>query len=1429
MFKSNERNNTMLKTKKMICFLLLMVAVFPFSTIAGWDWNKCDTNRENNWEVVGTSADGTKMLACAWLDAVYTSIDSGATWTKRDPTGKGDTLFWDAGAVSGDGSTMIVANGGFWGDYMYKSTDAGVSWTKINTAPVSWSSISISFDGSTGIASAAAGAEAKLFTSNDGCQTWIERLPTGQTSYLTFRDVSISSDGNLMAMCASTSESLPDYVYLSTDGGITWTKCTNNGVEFKQSFYTISLSADGTSILAGTYENYLYLSKDSGANWTQLSPTGSVQFWMCSAISNDGSTLLAGAWNGLIHKSDDAGATWTSLDPYGDAATRTWTSLAMTANGGKFIVCDGGLRSTYGFVFISPDAGASWGKANIPSIPPLMWRAAASSATGQKLVAADYDLGYFVTSADSGATWTRRYPAGADFAFWKRWSGVSMSSDGTKIAACAYGNQNNNDGDYVYLSSDTGTTWTRVSPAAGNIAKRYADISMSADGATIMTCATSSSNPYTDYVYVSTDSGANWTQCSPDTPALTKTWISCAVSSDGTKLAACDYSNVFFSGDNGATWIKLSPPLESEYNYIKRIKLTSNASKIVLTSGNFLLISSDNGATWTTIYPAGQGANGQWATLSISSDANIIMSSAYENGLVYRSTDGGTTWVADASLGDRSWRALALNAAGTRSLAVADYVFLGIANQTAEYTISATSGTGGTITPPGSIAVKTAESQSFNITAANGYLISDIVVDAISVGKVSSYTFTNVTANHTIAASFAAVPATAQLIMQTSPSAGGSTTPSEGTWEENTQIPIQITAEAYTGSGYSFLNWTATTNATVSDPNAATTNVTLIGDATVTANFAKNGITLVSPNGGERWIIDTTHAISWDSIGVSGNVKIDLYKQGQFYQNIVESVMADDGTYSWTIPAIDPPTLKQIAKSSFYKVRITSLVDETIYGESNDYFTITDSDLSIAITAPSGGDTWQIGTAKDITWTSSGVTGMVNFKLYKNGALVTLYPIIPDTDVTLGTVSWLIPEDFVPGINYSFRIESVTNSSIYSSGGFFAITETGATATLTMEANPNAGGTVGPISGEVDTNEAIQLTANPATGYSFLRWIADPVGNAKFENPNLNQTTVTITGNVTVTGVFSEVVADGVFTTDSKVKITLNNSLPNKDKVSITKASLPTDLTADDVPAGATIMINFDEYSLPVGDGRKDSNGKITFSGKKTDNSSKYKLVLDFDKALWSFSLSNANIAADSLIDSFDGVDISLEIKTESNEILFGENIDIDESVAWKFDSEKNNSDPLETAGDKWQNFDISKADGKLVTNKTDKDQFSVTKALAEGDAGWQFNPNVDTVMFSLDDWEVNLDEADPESKGWKTSKQKYTFNGIYGGMMSVQVILDFTTGKEFWKVKITKANFSGLIEGMDGLDVILRVNEYEGGLRLEVVQTTTLIYPVKN
>ena len=70
------------------------------------------------------------------------------------------------------------------------------------------------------------------------------------------------------------------------------------------------------------------------------------------------------------------------------------------------------------------------------------------------------------------------------------------------------------------------------------------------------------------------------------------------------------------------------------------------------------------------------------------------------------------------------------------------------------YTIKATAGIHGSITPSGDVDVLHGSSQTFTIAANRGYAISNIKIDGVSIGAVKSYTFENVTGNHTIEVTF---------------------------------------------------------------------------------------------------------------------------------------------------------------------------------------------------------------------------------------------------------------------------------------------------------------------------------------------------------------------------------------------------------------------------------------------------------------------------------------------------------------------------------------------------------------------------------------------------------------------------------------------------------------------------------------------------
>ena len=66
------------------------------------------------------------------------------------------------------------------------------------------------------------------------------------------------------------------------------------------------------------------------------------------------------------------------------------------------------------------------------------------------------------------------------------------------------------------------------------------------------------------------------------------------------------------------------------------------------------------------------------------------------------------------------------------------------------YTIKATAGAGGSISPSGNVSVREGRDQTFTITPDKGYAVSNVKIDGKSIGAVKSYTFENVSRTHTI-------------------------------------------------------------------------------------------------------------------------------------------------------------------------------------------------------------------------------------------------------------------------------------------------------------------------------------------------------------------------------------------------------------------------------------------------------------------------------------------------------------------------------------------------------------------------------------------------------------------------------------------------------------------------------------------------------
>jgi surfactin synthase thioesterase subunit len=183
-------------------------------------------------------------------------------------------------------------------------------------------------------------------------------------------------------------------------------------------------------------------------------------------------------------------------------------------------------------------------------------------------------------------------------------------------------------------------------------------------------------------------------------------------------------------------------------------------------------------------------------------------------------------------------------------------------------------------------------------------------------------------------------------------------------------------------------------------------------------------ITVTSPNGGENWLASTSEEIIWTD-NIDGDVEIQLFKGGIFLTSISTSTPSD-GSFTWNIPT-------SLVQSSDYKVRISSVFDGNIKDLSDEDFTISNE---IIVTAPNGLEIWQTGTIQNITWTDN-FDGDVKIELFKTGVFHS--EITPSTPSD-GSFSWDIPESILDGLDYTIKITSLDNVSVFDfSDGDFEI------------------------------------------------------------------------------------------------------------------------------------------------------------------------------------------------------------------------------------------------------------------------------------------------------------------------------------------------------------------------------------------------------
>jgi C1A family cysteine protease len=243
------------------------------------------------------------------------------------------------------------------------------------------------------------------------------------------------------------------------------------------------------------------------------------------------------------------------------------------------------------------------------------------------------------------------------------------------------------------------------------------------------------------------------------------------------------------------------------------------------------------------------------------------------------------------------------------------------------YTITASAGANGTITPSGVTTVSPMGNVTYTIAPNAGYTVDNVIVNGVAQGAITSYSFNNVNANHTISATFRAIGSNFTLNVSSLGRGGVSLSPEGPTYPSGTVVTLTAGA----GPGFRFANWSGDVSGT-----ANPVTITMNSNKNVTANFALLTYTITATAGANgtitpagistvSYLNNINYTITPNSGYVIDNVTVNGTSQGAITTYAFNNVTANH-TISATFRSVGP--------------RLEPVVGDSVSSEENDGGTI---------------------------------------------------------------------------------------------------------------------------------------------------------------------------------------------------------------------------------------------------------------------------------------------------------------------------------------------------------------------------------------------------------------------------------------------------------------------------------------------------------
>jgi adenylyl- and sulfurtransferase ThiI len=456
-------------------------------------------------------------------------------------------------------------------------------------------------------------------------------------------------------------------------------------------------------------------------------------------------------------------------------------------------------------------------------------------------------------------------------------------------------------------------------------------------------------------------------------------------------------------------------------------------------------------------------------TLTYTAGANGSISGTSPQTVNHGASGSAVTAVPDAGYHFVSWSDGVLTASRTDANVTADIsVTASFAINT--YTITASAGANGSIAPPGVTNVNYNGSQAYTITPDGGYTVADVLVDGGSVGAVTTYTFSNVTANHTISASFSALPSA--VISAVSP--GGvisSATPSR-------TVAIDLSRNYSTAIRLFHVKFQLASGLTLSGGTSGITEGTYL-----TSNGGTTSFQVIDHGSGLYSVDGALLGLPCNVTGLTGNLF-----------NVAVTSASASGTGTLTIAQVELRDCDNATLAS--SIGTAASVD------------IENEAPAVTVTSPNGGEFWAVASSHAITWTATDNVAVTAVDLDYSTDGGSSYPHSIATGLSnSGSYSWTIPADVATQARVRARAhDAAGNVGSDASDANFTI------GRWTITASAGSNGSVAPTGvTSVDNGGGQAYTITADAHYHIADVLVDgssvgAVGSYTFSNVTANHT-----------------------------------------------------------------------------------------------------------------------------------------------------------------------------------------------------------------------------------------------------------------------------------------------------------------------------------